>query len=230
MKIRIFLERLKKNLNIYTEHNNSATICKAAQTLIKNIDKQIADLPKSHPNGKKIPAELSDKIAEMLHTAIMLHHSEDGHDSDVVYDGTDEVGLSEMNDEELVEEFLTYFYPSMETDCLKPEVVFILKELITLGYNISFTEKPAAEDKELQCIEDGERRMFDDVADQFHDEDWWGSQYEKVKTHFKQPCTVVCLNTFTALGDLRFEYYDIRFDDGVTVEAVSGVHLQDKVE
>jgi len=37
--------------------------------------------------------------------------------------------------------------------------------------------------------------------------------------------TIQCLATFSELGNLNSEYYDIRFEDGMIFHAVSGYHL-----
>lgn len=37
--------------------------------------------------------------------------------------------------------------------------------------------------------------------------------------------TVVCLATYSKLGDRDYEYYDIKFDFGEVFEAISGYHL-----
>jgi hypothetical protein len=43
-----------------------------------------------------------------------------------------------------------------------------------------------------------------------------------------KPCAVVCLAVEGAgTPDKDFEYYDIRFDDGVVLHAISGHHLEE---
>lgn len=43
--------------------------------------------------------------------------------------------------------------------------------------------------------------------------------------HEGQTATVLTLATATELGEKDYEYYDIRFDDGVELAAISGYHL-----
>lgn len=39
-------------------------------------------------------------------------------------------------------------------------------------------------------------------------------------------CKILCLATYTELGQRDFEYYDIQFEDGYIMYAISGYHLR----
>jgi len=54
----------------------------------------------------------------------------------------------------------------------------------------------------------------------------FGIEKSELAKYDMQKCTVLCLATASQLGEQNFEYYDIAFDDGSVMEAISGYHLQ----
>lgn len=89
-------------------------------------------------------------------------------------------------------------------------------------------DKPKLDEgKKQQSLPDGTKVKFDlkDISpEEFADEDT-----EEVKAYNGKVATIEGLETYTELGDKDYEYYDIKFDDGEMMYAVSGYHL-DPVE
>ena len=56
-------------------------------------------------------------------------------------------------------------------------------------------------------------------------------QYQKesegvnIRDYENQEAEVISLDMYTELGDKDYEYYNIKFNDGFTIEGVSGYHL-----
>lgn len=85
---------------------------------------------------------------------------------------------------------------------------------------------PTAEEK-VQSIPDGTPCIFDleGMLDEFDIED--DALYRaRLKVHDKTRCIVESLETYTELGDQDYEYYNIKFEDGFKMAAVSGYHLE----
>lgn len=59
------------------------------------------------------------------------------------------------------------------------------------------------------------------------DSEFIALDYEDIIPCNNKVATVVCLATYTELGERDFEYYDIKFEDGKVFEAISGYHLMD---
>lgn len=78
------------------------------------------------------------------------------------------------------------------------------------------------DDKErFQTLQEDEIVKFDnkDMAADAGD-------YEEEFLHYHgQRAKILCLATYTQLGDKDYEYYDIVFDDGYVMYAISGYHL-----
>jgi hypothetical protein len=59
--------------------------------------------------------------------------------------------------------------------------------------------------------------------------EWRSSEDRKTadvaENHSNSPATIIGQATFTEVGDPDYEYYDIQFDDGEELYAVSGYHL-----
>jgi hypothetical protein len=75
-----------------------------------------------------------------------------------------------------------------------------------------------------QVLPDGSKVTFsmkDISGDEFGDDE----SAEVATSHDGQTATVLALATATEPGEKDYEYYDIRFDDGVELAAISGYHL-----
>lgn len=81
--------------------------------------------------------------------------------------------------------------------------------------------------EKVQSIPNGTKAIFtlaDLSSRDFTDGiDWEGGDPEDREG---QICEVVCLATATELGEKDYEYYDIKFADGVKWGAISGYHLE----
>lgn len=75
-----------------------------------------------------------------------------------------------------------------------------------------------------QAIPDGTKVTFsmkDISGDEFGDDE----SAQVAMSHDGHTATVLTLATATEPGEKDYEYYDIRFDDGVELAAISGYHL-----
>ena len=57
----------------------------------------------------------------------------------------------------------------------------------------------------------------------YNDEDFWLNS--NVIGLGNKKCTIISLATYTQLGNKDFEYYNIKFDNGIYLNAISGYHL-----
>lgn len=91
------------------------------------------------------------------------------------------------------------------------------------------------EDEELAIFKKGDTVIFNHqgLASEFDYADEEGEEasrtyIENIEAHHMKPATIEGLATYTELGDKDYEYYDIIFEDGFELDAISGYHL-DKI-
>lgn len=84
------------------------------------------------------------------------------------------------------------------------------------------------EDKEmgLRTFGDGDQVNFD-LRGMIDELDINHSQLDRARLelHDNQDCLIMALSTYSELGNKDYEYYDIQFADGFSIDAISGYHL-----
>lgn len=92
-----------------------------------------------------------------------------------------------------------------------------------LGDALDRLRRRAQQGEAQQSIPDGTRVRFElkDVPLEEFEE-----AATAAEAHDGAEATVLRLGTFTELGEKDFEYYNIRFDDGIELQVISGYHLE----